>query len=368
LPGFRTLVKECRVAVDALDAAGEFLGSVEVAAETDVADAGDPAGVLDVVGDVGDRHLRRLAEAGPLEPGRILLGEELRHERDHQDSPVRSQPGEHVIGHVAGMVGERAAGAVAEDHRRIRDVERRVRRRRRDVGEVDEHAEAVELAHVFDTARAEAVVHRVVGARIRPGGVVHVGEGQVPHPQPGEHPQHARGIVEAVGALRAQQGRDPAPAACVLDLDRAARDGERVGVPCGKPVDPVDLLERALHRVGALEMVGDVDGPELRPDPARAQTGDVGVGGQVAFEPLDGVLPAFAAFPCPVIVAVDEWGEIQRLLDDGVDADVPGAWFGGGHAETLAGDRAGSITNMRRTTRPRGARPERQIRGVRSAR
>ena len=107
---------------------------------------GHLAGVLDVRDDVGDRRARAAAarRPGARNPGRASRScgsrsrrghrrpatawsqsrrggrHELRHERHHAHAAVGGQRGEHVVGDVAGVVGDRAAGRVREDHRAAR--------------------------------------------------------------------------------------------------------------------------------------------------------------------------------------------------------------------------------------------------------
>ena len=70
-----------------------------------------------------------------------------RQEHGHHDAAVGRDPPEDLVGDVARVVAHGPGARVREDHRRLRDVERGRHRRRRDVAQVDEHAEAVHLAH-----------------------------------------------------------------------------------------------------------------------------------------------------------------------------------------------------------------------------
>ena len=61
---------------------------------------------------------------------------------------------EHVVGHVAGDVGDGTGRRVAEEHRRLTHLDGLAHRVVGDVAEVDEHAEPVQLAHdLFAEAR-----------------------------------------------------------------------------------------------------------------------------------------------------------------------------------------------------------------------
>ena len=85
---------------------------------------------------------------------------ELRHEGHHADAAARGHLLEHVVGRVARAVGDRAGRAVAEDHRRLADLERGAHRVGRDVGEVDHHPDAVHLAHHLAAEGGQPAGHR----------------------------------------------------------------------------------------------------------------------------------------------------------------------------------------------------------------
>ena len=64
---------------------------------------------------------------------RGLGGDEAGHEVDHHDAAVLSSARQHVVGHVARHVADRARRRVREDHRRLADAQRVAHRVRRDV-------------------------------------------------------------------------------------------------------------------------------------------------------------------------------------------------------------------------------------------
>ena len=112
------------------------------------------------------------------------------------------------------------------------------------------------------------------------------------------------------------------------DVVGGERELERVGIRGVEAMHDVDLLERGLHRVRALQRRRDVDGPELRADAARREARDVGVQrllelrlvlAEVDLREL--VLHPLAVLPGQVVVAVDE----RDVAEDAVDARVLGA-------------------------------------------
>ena len=87
------------------------------------------------------------------------------------------------------------------------------------------------------------------------------------------------------------------------------RDFEHVRVAAGDLVHRVDLLQRGRHRAAPVEARRDVDGPELRPEPAGAQARDVRLQlrlGGADVHLVEVVAHVLAQFPCEVVVAVHQ--------------------------------------------------------------
>ena len=185
-------VEQRRVARDVLEPDRGRGRAVEVAAEPDVGDPGDLAHVLDVGDHVGQRRRR----AGPrvrvperlerLEVARVDARGAARRRGPRPTSaaaagltkrgtkvtmhtpPLSAQAAQDVVGDVPGVVGDGAGAGVAEDDRGRRDVERVVHRRRRDVGEVDEHPEPVQLGDDLAAEAGQPAVARARRSRRRP--------------------------------------------------------------------------------------------------------------------------------------------------------------------------------------------------------
>ncbi|MCO5556202.1 hypothetical protein L7F22_009747 [Adiantum nelumboides] len=294
-------VEQPRVGGHVGELVGQLGGAVVVPADADVVDARGLAQVLDVRHDVGEGGARlngpvpgldepvaggEVAVVGaggghrlpqPLVPLGHGGGDEARHERRHGHAAVAGQRLQHVGGHVARVVGDGAGAGVGEQHRPGGDGEGLVHRRRSDVREVDDHADAV---HLGDDPRAELrqpVVAGRVGGRVGPVVVQVVGQRQVADPEPAQHPQHGEGVGDAVPALRPHQGGDPPGADDGVDVVGGV--GERQGVRVGgeEPPHPVHLVEHRGDGLVVAQLAGYVDRPELGADPAGPQPREVGV-------------------------------------------------------------------------------------------
>ena len=141
--------------------------------------------------------------------------DEARHERHHDDAAVLRHARENRVGHVARMIDERARAGVREDHRRLGDVERGAHRPGRDVRQVDEHAEAVHLAHDFPAEWREAAVLRRVERGVGPVE---------------RHVVRERHVARAECVVRAQQGERILNRVAALEAEHRAELAVRVGI------------------------------------------------------------------------------------------------------------------------------------------
>ena len=167
---------------------GDAADAVEVGADADVIDAGDLDGVGDLGDDIGEGGGRKLGGGFGLEglhrgiPGggvcdlhgfheagaelgqeglggvKVALGEVAAVEVDLDGASLGGEGAEHVVGHVAGVVGEGAAAGVGGDEGGGGDLEGVVEGLVGGVGDVDHHAEAVHLADDVFAEGGEAVV------------------------------------------------------------------------------------------------------------------------------------------------------------------------------------------------------------------
>ena len=167
---------------------------------------GDLDGVhgRDVTGVDPGGHASTFGLQRPVTDG---LVHEPRHERHQAGAAVVGQPGQHVVGHVARVVADRERRGVGEDHWSAGDVEGVAHHVVADVGQVDQHPEAVHLAHDLAAEVVETAEHGLVGRRVGPGHVVVVGEGQVADAEPVVHPQDAERLLRSGGHPRRPSGR-----------------------------------------------------------------------------------------------------------------------------------------------------------------
>jgi hypothetical protein len=201
---------------------------------------------------------------------------------------------------------------VAEDHRRGRDVQRGAHRRRRHVREVDEDAVALQVRDDRAADAGQPADARLTGRRVRPRGVVVVGQRHVPDAEPREPAQHAGRRGEAVTALDPEQRRDPAGRDRTLHVVRGVRDREVAGVARDHPMDGVHLLQRRDHRLRLRQVRRHEQRPELRPHAARPQPRQVGVEVRPpGVETVDGVPGPQPQPERQVVVPVDD-GESRR--------------------------------------------------------
>jgi hypothetical protein len=213
--------------------------------------------------------------ADALLPLDQLRRHERRHERHHAHAAVVGQAPKHVVRHVAGVVGDGPARRVAEDHRRLRAVEGVTHRGRRDVREVDEHADPVHLGDDLATEVAQPADRWLVGRRVGPRHVVVVGERHVADAEPVQRAQHAERLVDRMAALSAEQGRDPAVREGRASLFRGRGDSQLRRISLGEGVHELGLLDDRRDGGITAQPTRYVHGPELDSDPAGPQPGEI---------------------------------------------------------------------------------------------
>src|SRR5256714_14367158 len=94
---------------------------------------------------------------------------EAGYERYHYDSAVHRYATEDRVGYVARDIDQSTGARMGEDHRRLSHVQCVAHCAGRDVRKIDEHAQAVHLAHDTVTERSQAVVFGRVEGRVCPG-------------------------------------------------------------------------------------------------------------------------------------------------------------------------------------------------------
>ena len=142
--------------------------------------------------------------------------------------PFFAMPGEDVVGDVARVIGQGARARVREDDRRLRDVEHLAHHVRRDVRDVDQHAEPVHLAHHLAPERRQPAVRRGVGRRIGPVVVLAMRERHVADAERVVGAQRAEAVLERLAVLHAEERGDLALLTGALDVGGACGEEERV--------------------------------------------------------------------------------------------------------------------------------------------
>ena len=265
------------------------------------------------------------------------------------------------------MVGEGARAGVGEDDRRRGGVQGVVHGLRRDVGEVDQHPEAVHLAHHVAAEIGEAAVLRLVGGRVGPRRVEGMGEREVARAEPVELAQHGERTGDRMPALDPDQAGDAPGLVDALDVGGGIGHLEVARVAADHAVDEVDLLERVRQPARGGPLGFDVHRPELRPDAALPQARQVGVERGLEVAQVAGQVealerePALAVLPRQVVVAVDERHPAQDLPGAGevgiVAVHVGGRLLCGARRALGSGVAAGQRRGAERGRPPaRGAR------------
>lgn len=203
--------------------------------------------------------------------GGVLFIQEVPHKHNHKHAPILPQPHQHIIRRVSVDLGQLVARAVAEDNRRLSNIQHIAHRLVRHMRQVHHHAQTIHLRHSRAAERAQPSVLPRGGDRRRGRGervVAVVREGDVPHAQVVKLPDDGDRSTHLVQALRAEHGGDlasfeggPDARRRVAELELGRRGDEAPG--------DVDLLQGIADGVGwvvwvcELGVALDEDGPEL---------------------------------------------------------------------------------------------------------
>ena len=128
------------------------------------------------------------------------------------------------------MVAERERVGVGEQHRRARQVEHLVHHRVRHMGEVDDHAQPVQLQHHLAAERRQPAMPRRVGGAVDPVQRLVVAERHQPHAGRMPDPQRRQAVLQAGAALHGDEGGDPPLASGPRHIGGAARRQEGLGI------------------------------------------------------------------------------------------------------------------------------------------
>ncbi len=234
---------------------------------------------------------------------------------DHHDAAVLGQRPQHLVGHVARVVGDRAARRVRGDHRRFGQRHHVVESFVGDVRDVDHHPETVHLADDVLAERGQAVVRRLVGRRVGPVVVAEVRQRHVAHAERGVDAQQPHVVVDHVAAFHPHQGRDPAGLHRIAHLRRRRRQREIVRVLADRLADRVDLIERPFDGNRSGDVARHPDRKEHRVHAAVAHPRDVDVAVAVPLADVEARVEDHALRR--VGVGVEDDGAVVQLLRAG---------------------------------------------------
>ena len=213
-------------------------------------------------------------------PGAGGRADEERHEGDHADAAVAGQSGQHVVRHVARMITDRPGRGVAEDHRRGGGVQRVVHRGRRHVGQVDQHAEPVHLGDHLAAEVGQPAVHRFVGGRVGPVGVLVVGQGEVADARAGRAMRSTPRelLIECPPSAPSRLPIRP-PSASARVQPVGVGDQNQVAPDTARPSSYTASIcsSVAVTAASPTRLHGHVHRPELGADLPAPQPGQVGV-------------------------------------------------------------------------------------------
>ena len=201
---------------------------------------------------------------------------------------------------------------------RLGQVEHVAHRGGRDMGEIHQHAQAIHLPNHLAPEFGETVVAGGVQRRVGPVEGHVVGQRHVAGAQIVVGAQRAKGVLDGVAALHAEQGGDAAPFEAALDVFGGQRQRQAVGVTRHDAPGDVELLQLHLGKATVLDLTRDIDGPELGPHLALGQPGQIGVPfgclPQVVVQHVPGSILALPDLPGQVVMSVDQGSGAQELL------------------------------------------------------
>ena len=243
----------------------------------------------------------------------------LRREIDHDHAAIGRDLLQDRVGHVARCVAQGARAGMGEDDWCLADLQCVQHHAFADMGEVDQHAQAVEFMHHRLAERGEAVMLRIVGGAVGPGDGPAVGQRQIAGAKVMIGAQHGQAAVDLAAAFDPDHRRDPSGLVRGTDLGSGGGEGEVLRVAAGEAVDQFDLLDRVLHLLQFGQVGRHPDGPELPAHLPGPQAGDVGMI-LAGIEPVErhgpAGVPGLAGHRFgPVIMAVDQRGGLQHLGD-----------------------------------------------------
>ena len=268
-------------------------------------------------------------------------------EIDHDHAAIGREEAQDFVGDVARMVAQRAGIRVGKDDRRAGRGDRLAHHVGRDVAQVEQHAEAIHFADDREAKRGQSVVNRIVGRAVGPIVILEMGQRHIARAKRVKAAQRGEIIADVVATLHPDQRGDASGAVDTADIIGGGGEFEIARVGGDQTLDDVDLLERFADRGIAGDLRRDVDRPELSPDAPGAEAGDVGH--QWLGEPIgaagktgDAHAIFLAQLPREIIVAIDQRGLLENMVDSSGDFRVDRLGMERGRGNERGRDQQGS--------------------------
>ncbi len=166
---------------------------------------------------------------------------------DLNDAALSRQGLDHVVGHVARMIADRAARRMRRNQRRLAHFQRVVKRLVADMRNIHHHSLAVHFANDFLAILGQAIVRRLVGGGVRPFIVVKMRKRHVPHAEIAEDAHHADVVPNHVPAFDANQRGYFSFGLRLANVGSSAREHHVLGILADIFVNRVNLVERFLN-------------------------------------------------------------------------------------------------------------------------
>ena len=201
----------------------------------------------------------------------LLVADRERMEHQAEEPARVGERAELVVGQVARVVVDRAAGGVGADHRRaVGPGDDLGERRRRGVGEVEDHPELDELV---DERAAEAREPAVLGGAVGERVAAVPGQPRHPHAELPERLGRPELVAELLDALERQHQPDPLAPLDGVEVGGRAHLQHPIGVLAHGPEEAGRLAERLAQRPSGWRSSSTKTGQTCRPTPPASSSG-----------------------------------------------------------------------------------------------
>src|SRR5262245_51634866 len=136
---------------------------------------------------------------------------------------------------------------MGRNHGRLGNAKRIVKRLVRNVRDIHDHSELVELANDVLAERREAIVSRLVGRRVSPVDVEKMCESQIAYPKSRISAEDTQVVINHVTTFHAHKGSDFALARYTADLRSGCSKHEILRMGSCSAADRVDQVKDTLN-------------------------------------------------------------------------------------------------------------------------